>query len=842
MSPRPPARRRGAWALAATLPPLVLLGASLLAQRGRSAPPACAPLSSLGADPRAIGAFLRARCYGDWEHDAAVRAAGPAPGERAPHGKLRVYYSPEVMRWLKAGRPEGGPPDGAFIYKEMYDWQGERLTGGAFMLMRRGSSYDGWYWGGFNQKSGEAWGAWANPGCLNCHASAERQLTFADLGNMSHGPGGEAAEPDSHAPRRPSHLSPPPRRARRNQPVSLEDEPSARRRPGAAFLRRFPISWEVGRATGLRLPDENLADDWVAGPKGPDVFLPSTTCVKCHSADAPTIMSAPAGDDWRGWRVDLSPAGEWSGSLMALSGRDPVFFAQLEHEKALRPGLTAFVDNTCYRCHGVMGQRQLELDRGEPFRHEMVLAGAGDRDGKYGALARDGVSCAACHHIAPDGLGGEDSLTGRFKVGPASEIYGPYDDDVKDRPMKAALGVTPKGAAHLRSAALCGTCHAVTLPKERPGFAGATPRGKLGHEQATYLEWRNSAFGDDGAEARTCQGCHMPQDYGGKPLATKIADIEEYLPGVRGSLPRRELTLPRRRPYGRHTLVGLNYFVLSMFDQFDRLLGVPQPATPSPDDDPPVVPGPALTRRETARLAETATAQVDVMRARRTTDKLVARVRVRNLAGHKLPSGVGFRRAFLEVRLLDAAGAVLWASGRSDDLGFLLGPDGEPLPSELTLDPRQLQPHREVITAEDQVQIYEERHADADGRLTVSFLGLWELVKDNRLLPRGWRRGAQAAALQPVGVGADADYKGRGGEDEISYEVPLGERTSGAVAVEATLYYQALPPYYLRHLFSTASGRETQRLYYIASRLSLPPGSPAAGWKLRIGGARATFQ
>ena len=140
------------------------------------------------------------------------------------------------------------------------------------------------------------------------------------------------------------------------------------------------------------------------------------------------------------------------------------------------------------------------------------------------------------------------------------------------------------------------------------------------------------------------------------------------------------------------------------------------------------------------------------------------------------------------------------------------------------------------------MQIYEERHADADGRLTISFLGLWELVKDNRLLPRGWGRGAATAFMQPVGVGADADYKGAAGVDEIGYEIPEGERTKGAGAVEATLYYQALPPYYLRQLFQTASGKETQRLYYIASRLSLPPGSPAAGWKLRLASARAPVE
>jgi hypothetical protein len=60
--------------------------------------------------------------------------------------------------------------------------------------------------------------------------------------------------------------------------------------------------------------------------------------------------------------------------MMGLAGRDPIFHAQLESEKALRPSQTGFLDNTCYRCHGVMGQRQVELDKHEPFRHSMVYA------------------------------------------------------------------------------------------------------------------------------------------------------------------------------------------------------------------------------------------------------------------------------------------------------------------------------------------------------------------------------------------------------------------------------------------------------------------------------------
>src|SRR5438093_1489303 len=104
------------------------LGISIwVAMLGRSATsrgddrPECA--SRPGADAERLGAFLRAGCYKDWPHDLdAIRQTGPTRGAGAPHGKVRVYYSPEVLQWLKAGRPAAGIPDGGMIYKEMYDW------------------------------------------------------------------------------------------------------------------------------------------------------------------------------------------------------------------------------------------------------------------------------------------------------------------------------------------------------------------------------------------------------------------------------------------------------------------------------------------------------------------------------------------------------------------------------------------------------------------------------------------------------------------------------------------------------------------------------------------------
>ena len=67
----------------------------------------------------------------------------------------------------------------------------------------------------------------------------------------------------------------------------------------------------------------------------------------------------------------------------------------------------------------------------------------------------------------------------------------------------------------------------------------------------------------------------------------------------------------------------------------------------------------------------------------RTTDtELVADVTITNLVGHKFPSGVGFRRAFIEFAVLDKDGLPLWTSGRTNSQGVLIDAQGHPVRGE----------------------------------------------------------------------------------------------------------------------------------------------------------------
>ena len=284
--------------------------------------------------------------------------------------------------------------------------------------------------------------------------------------------------------------------------------------------------------------------------------------------------------------VNLSPYGEWRSSLMGLAGRDPVFYAQLEAERALHKELANEIDNKCLSCHGVMGQRQFASDNGSGslFTHQPVL----QADSPYGALARDGISCMVCHRILADGLGTASTYTGQFNLSPYPRVINGSYDDVVTQPMQNSLGLTPEYAAHLSQSKLCGSCHTIVLPvldvdKKYTQQQFNSPQESV-HEQTTYLEWRNSIYSDEKANVasgrRSCQDCHMPTQYQKRQLKYRIANIEDNtFPYLDNRAPDKDIT-PKVRggdaknKYSRHSLHGINVFVTELFNQNPWDLGV----------------------------------------------------------------------------------------------------------------------------------------------------------------------------------------------------------------------------------------------------------------------------
>jgi hypothetical protein len=908
-----------------------------------------------------LGRFLRAYCHRNpaagWVTDKKLRDTGPFVGHLASgprsgvyhgtHAPVVVWYSPDMYAWMKENRPDHSEfpedkapvPDGAVMVKEMFPPPGARCAGedpmrleptsGAAVMVRAAEvSHDGWFWGWFGWKDWQPdWpaktdNAYPNMGfgqyCTNCHASAKSNGTFASLKNVKGHPG----EPLVFLSQR--FFQDQNRGDNHHVLVAMaiaslgQTEPS---RPDyhPEFLRVFGGARPGVKPnfdTVSRLPPETYDNVWaIPGSKLANSFVTSDQCLGCHAAGSTGLQYDMAEPTVGGTLRSFSPWAQWRSSPMGLSGRDPFFYAQVESETThFHPESKKLIEDTCFGCHGIGGQRQHAMENAKPdgtctpFERAMVDATPLEGDAKkaharFGALARDGITCLACHRMAigddaakhasePQNAciagkqerlnhelkGFAKTFTGAFPIASPDRVFGPFAEP-KEVPMKNGIGMIPQHRQAMTSSEVCGSCHTVHLPILKEGRV-------IGHayEQATYAEWLFSAYRTGtgitaanttaplphgrGEAAQSCQDCHMPDKDGkGRALASKVASIQEYstFPQTENVLPAKEIDLPVRQDYSRHTLVGLNVWLIKMAQQFSEVLG-------NRGEDP------MLSRKgvspllvtEEAMLDQAAnrTADISVSGVARSGGRLRARVTIRNKAGHKFPSGVGFRRAFVAFTVRDKSGRELWASGRTDAMGVLQDERGRPLAGELWWDAeckariaperREHLPHFRTIRRQGEVQIYQELvaapgegtvcgdHAPAQGPLTTSFLSVCKRVKDNRILPHGYlplaARREVAAAIGAddklaeetgsVGVGDDPDYAA-GGQDMVEYDIPLADMSGAPASVEAVLYYQAQPPFYLQDRFCTAKGRDADRLFLLAGFLK-QSGTESADWKLRL--------
>ncbi|MEX2497377.1 MAG: hypothetical protein WD397_00705 [Wenzhouxiangellaceae bacterium] len=697
------------------------------------------------------------------------------------------------------------------------------------------------------------------------------------------------------------------------------------------------------------------------------------------------------------WLANWSQYGDWNANIMRLATRDPIWQAQIETETNKHPYADpAVIQDVCFSCHGEMGERQLKFDhgaeqvfctdifyatipglegdfaRGKPYVPtgdcepipDKPIADHPNLYAKYGALARDGVSCETCHRIGPEnGRGRWDGTDfsifyGMKNPGPDApipnvsrrqtanpnpleyEFTATFDYDMqtimapdttesldtevmlRDDNLHMAQALNEAtGDTYLGQAVICGTCHVLIVPQiptafkpEAPVPASNDPDGKypfykrpdacdketfdkatngiygnpltdncvaLGYEQATYLEWINSDFASEEDNENTCQGCHMP-------LVTNPNDPTDHTAimaqSTQGLTP---------KDYRRHRLMGINLPVFEMFVQFPEVLGI------ATFDDlvPPL--GISITGEEAKfvqhallngqmAIVEQATSQANgnglqpdsgqkapqaateivIDDLTLNSNSLTADITVINNAGHKFPSGAGFRRGFLRFEVFNEAGALLWVSGATNPFGAICnGPCKQDasgkynlLDSEVTGgDPAKLQPHHSIITRQSQVQIYEVQAVDDTGTLTSRTLSLFYDAKDNRLLPRGFKQPgelgceensragteifgiAQCSAAyatesqieMPLTIGssiaADPHYTDStlAGSDQISYHIPLADMNGTPNSIRVTMEYQTIPPSFLASRFEDGFDKEknaflqaTERSIYLTSHLN----------------------
>jgi len=927
--------------------------------------PSSFPPSRLSEFQAQLKSFLSSGKYRtlNWCEDKKLRDTGPFVNgvSYGVHPTVKIYYSPKVIEWLLHRDSSKTIPDGSMIVKEQYSAPAAKyqlqppkgINGWTIMIKDSKGAQDGWYWA-------EIWDAqcvddnkppfaypYAGFGlyCVRCHASAEKEHTFTYSKNIKGFPG----DPDSYyvdlswASTPASGHAPAPAQPCGSASESDRDVPTAGHNPDATDVQeqeifremasvrfaatdsRFAAFYNSIAPVGLdkvkKFPGETYDHIFpqnigtTAPSPNPNQFLTSDQCMGCHSAGTygnVMMYSGTKQPDGSTPVMNVSPYGEWRWSPMGLAGRDPIFYAQLESEIAFvksffknDPAKVAenvkAINNTCFKCHGVMGKRRLDDEHGGngDFDPELVYATYDNSPQSYvyGALARDGVSCMSCHRIVEDKVPFAEFLktriTGNFTVGNPAELFGPFEDkEIVTDPMNNSLAIKPKHSPYIKSSRMCGNCHTINLPlMDNP----SADLNKPHLEQLTYLEWLNSGYQNEvgaNSKAQTCQDCHMPTKYTNAkgtlniPLIQQpIAFIEDdQYPQTGNRLADEKIRVRfRDKGFARHQFQGLNVTLLEMFRQYMQpyksngtnilanvVLGVRQNDYMSGLDD--------LSTAIDAfvQQAQNSTAEVSVSPVTLSGQKLIADVKVTNKAGHRFPSGVGFRRAFLEFRVVDnETGKTVWCSGCTNELGVIVN-GNQRLASELfdvykdgakpaTLGypeacyksvPQHYQPHYfwdlqkntgAAITRQDQVQIYEELNLNIQCAMTTSFLRRDYQLKDNRLLPFGWTSTGPLNAdktpyipadylheTHPVRVGGDPAYADGSGTNIVRYEIPLGAFASRNVTVTATLYYQSIPPYFLNDRFTQApNGPATQRLYYLTSNLQTK-GTAIEDWKFQI--------
>ena len=692
-------------------------------------------------------------------------------------------------------------------------------------------------------------------------------------------------------------------------------------RQNKSFLKIFDQIPALQEQDVLHLPP--VTHDWVVkGASGEQGLITSNQCMSCHAGlvgpFGPSMvvkLTDKEDIDYRDPVWHVSPYGEWRWSPMGLAGRDPIFFAQLESEIQLLKNefpngkgqeISATLQDTCLRCHGAMGKHQFDLDKhdgSEKFSiSHMYNTAAKDRhiglgDAKYGALGRDGISCMICHRSVPKQQPENDersylqffletSITGNFQLGPDDELYGPFkDDEISPYAMHHGVGIKPKYNEYLQSSQMCGTCHTVSLPVVDYPFGDEKPDAEqqslvdgesvemfkdFHHhiEQATYLEWLNSEFENEfnkeNPQGQSCQDCHMSKglvdedyDINIEQIKTRIAVIQDNTyPDAENLTELENLKIRlREEGYKRHNFVGLNVFLVELFRQFDRVLGVRKNdfMTGSKVDI-----DNAIKNFQRQAKHDVVDLNLETTLQDRT---LIADLEILNKVGHRFPSGVGFRRAFVQLSVVrnsdDGDEEIIWSSGRTDENGILVDANGKRLTTEFfdkdpTTGKEVYQPHHSVITSQSQVQIYETLLHNSKHRFTTSFIRGKHTIKDNRLLPRGWKadgphpdlNGAYLKATHPGPVAKrDPRYKDGSGSDTVTYRIKLPAGVdSSELIVRAAIYYQAIPPYFLKNLFDCSpNGDATKRLHYMVSNANVE-GTAIEDWKFLVNSVEADVE
>jgi MYXO-CTERM domain-containing protein len=423
-----------------------------------------------------------------------------------------------------------------------------------------------------------------------------------------------------------------------------------------------------------------------------------------------TLSTASACDGCHSGYADYAPTDTWAGSMMANAMRDPLFLAALTIANQDVPGS----GDLCIRCHS---------PRGWLFGRAQPTDGSALEPADY-----EGVQCDFCHRLA-EGPGGQRNIgNGQFFVA----------DDYIRRGTIQNTTVAPHAweySPYHESSELCGVCHDVSNPLN--AFA----------VERTYTEWLNSDYALAGV---SCQECHTP----------KVDQAYAAIPSS-GAPPRR---------VGRHDLAGGNTWIPMVLAGEYPQLGLQAAYEYT-----------AARAEEMLQQSAELTFRVDGAPADPQSPPAASAgrnfpltVRVENLTGHKLPTGYPEgRRSWLEVKVADSTGRVVYHSGGYD----------------LETATRSEDPD---------LHTYEVRLA-SNGVEGFHFMTANEVLQDNRIPPQGFRPTPETT---PVGRNYPEVARGVLAHwDDAAYRIRIpDDATLGPALVTATLWYQTTSREYVEFL------------------------------------------
>jgi len=468
------------------------------------------------------------------------------------------------------------------------------------------------------------------------------------------------------------------------------------------------------------------------------LFSGSGNCILCHNSNGSAMT-------WNG--IDVSPITYWRSTMMGNSSKDPLWRAVVAEEVHNFPQHQELIESTCLKCHSPMGYTQA-IYNGQTGYSMAEL--------KQDPLANDGVSCTACHQIKPDNFGTQQSYSGNYIIHADSLLYGPYEDSDTTL-MWALVGYKSAFSPHVNQSEFCATCHTLFTPTmdAQGNIIGEFP------EQTPYIEWKNSIYP---AQNIQCQDCHMPKIY--DPIL--ISGMGNF---------------PPRTPFWRHTFVGGNVYMQNLLKNNIDSLGLT--AEPEHFDS-------TIARTENG-LKELSVELTASSKYRFQDNLLEVKLFIKNLTGHKIPTGIPFRRMWIHLKVEQGIGNVVFESGQWDATGKIINYNSD------------YEPHYDVINSEEQVQVYEGVFVNNEQQVTYALLRAYEYIKDNRLPPQGFSTSHLSYDTTKI-VGNAVDdpnfnrigmVQGTGG-DSVTYLIPA--LPNAEYRITAEVCYQTIKTELVDHI------------------------------------------